>query len=197
MEAQATILSCSIFCGAIAAIPIPVSDILLMAPAQVAMVGALARVFNRPFTTKLVLTVFGSLGVGMAARALAQNVLKLLEIAVVGGTLGAGTPAALAMGAVGVGIAVTGTIIIGETTVALLNGKCITEEEREAAKCRAEAFKNANEKVRLEYQDKLNDLVKAFEEKEISKEEFTAQTKAIQDQMEAAVRKSEVLNAIW
>lgn len=105
--ARELVHSCSTLAVTVALVPIPLSDIAVLGPLQVAMVSSLAHLAGKPWDRKAVLEWIGSVGVvggaGMGLRWTAQQVLKLVP--------GAGT-------IVSASIAGAGTVALGRTAIA-------------------------------------------------------------------------------
>ena len=93
--------------------PIPLSDVAILAPIQIAMIAGITSVFgvdlSKGTLSTLVTSAIGVTGVSFAGRAIASNILKLIP--------GVGT---VAGGAISAATASTLTVILGETYISVL-----------------------------------------------------------------------------
>jgi uncharacterized protein (DUF697 family) len=161
--AQSTIVSCCIFSGLVAALNIPISDALVITPAQVGMVIAILKIYNKPITWKSVSQVIGTCVSGIILRSIAQNALSLFNIAIEVGTLGVATPVVIATTGIKISIAVSGTLAIGEATVLFCGEKFELDEESKKRIQRTKDFEHKHEALKEKLSRKLSELQKMLE----------------------------------
>lgn len=193
--AQAAIYACSTFAGTIVACNIPLSDVLVVTPAQVAMVASILRIYNKPATWKSVSQILATCMGGVFLRSITQNVLALFNIFVEVSTAGVATPLVVATTIAKVGIAAVGTVVIGEATVTLCTGKKykIKDEVQQELKRNME-FTAANRDNTNELKKEIEALKDDLDNNKKTKKEFDEKLVEIRRRFESKVKKHEIVS---
>ena len=115
-------------CAAIALLPVPVADLALITPVQVAMVASIGHLYGVPVTWERTLELLTTLGAGVGLREVARQLIKLVP--------GAG-------GVISATMAFAGTVGLGEAANAWFRaqGRIGAAELREAYRKAAEGAK--------------------------------------------------------
>lgn len=127
------IYSKATICGGVALAPIPVADLAVITPIQVAMVAAIGYFHGIPVTKERAIELIGTLGAGFGLREAARQLVKLIP--------GAGS-------IVSAGIAFAGTVALGETA-----NFWFKHQMKVPAEQLREVFKQSAEKARNEYDE--------------------------------------------
>ena len=157
--------------AAIAVSPIPVSDILAIAPLQVTMVIKIGLIFGHKLESSSAKELIGTVAGGVAFRYAAQVLVKFIP--------GAGS-------VIGPVIAYGGTVAIGETAVAYFSsGMTLSEEELEevykgAKKDAEKTFKTDKREATLKKnKEQIKQLNKDLKNGKITQEEYNEKIKRL------------------
>ena len=153
-KADKVIYSNSILAGAAALVPIPVADIAVITPMQIAMVATIGHFYGVEISKKSILELLSTIGAGMSFREIARQIIKFIP--------GYGQ-------AVSATIAFAGTVALGKVAVHWFENNCSMPEKE-----LKEAFKNYSEMAKKEYEqykgqveeskDKADKLVNGIKE---------------------------------
>jgi len=162
---RALIYSKATACAGVALTPIPIADIVVITPIQIAMVASIGYFHGVDVTKERILELLSVLGFGVGLRLAARQLVKLVP--------GAGS-------VVGAGIAFAGTIALGETSNVWFkrNMEVEPEELRQIFRRRAE---DARERYEREQSEINADAAKAEVEEPLGEdllEEEAAEEKA-------------------
>ena len=162
---RAVIYSKAAICGAMAAVPIPIADILVITPIQVALIVTIGFFYGVDLSKERALELIATLGAGVGLREAARQLVKLIP--------GYGQ-------VVSASVAFAGTVALGEAANVWFKHKMrIDAEELHTV------FQQAAERARLEYEEyaqhqnalesQVADLRKQRENGAITQEEFERQ----------------------
>ena len=169
-RAHKYIQSAAAAAAAIAVSPIPVSDILAIAPIQIGMVIKIGLIFGHQLEKSSAKELIGTVAGGVVFRYAAQVAVKFIP--------GVGS-------VVGPVIAYGGTVAIGETAIAYFSsGMTLSEEELE------EVYKGAKKDAEKTFKTKKRDAVFKKNEKKIKQLNNDLKNGKInQDEYEKKIRK--------
>ncbi len=162
---RAVIYSKAAICGATAAVPIPIADILIITPIQVALIVTIGFFYGVDLSKERALELIATLGAGMGLREAARQLVKLIP--------GYGQ-------VVSASVAFAGTVALGESANVWFKHKMrIDAEELHTV------FQQAAERARLEYEEyaqhqkalesQVADLRKQLADGNITQEAFERQ----------------------
>lgn len=168
---RALIYSQAAISAAIGAVPIPVADIALLSPLQIAMVTAIGAFHGVQVTKERAMELVGTLGAGVGLREAARQLVKLVPG---WGSMISGS------------IAFAGTVALGETANLWFkrNMKVDDEELRKSFTEQAAEAKVAFDRHRAavsRLERKIGDLRQKLEKGELTPEEFEAAMRAAEE----------------
>ncbi|GAK50299.1 GTP-binding protein HSR1-related protein [Candidatus Moduliflexus flocculans] len=160
---RALIYSKAMICASVAAIPIPIADIVVLTPIQIAMVTTIGYFYGIEITKERVVELMGTLGAGVGLREAARQLVKLIP--------GYGS-------FVSASVAFTGTVALGEAANLWFKKKMTIHAEELRA-----IFQNTANKAKEEYnkeysarqsqnQHEIERLRNDLERGRITKDEF-------------------------
>lgn len=159
---RAVIYSKATICGATAAVPIPIADILVITPIQVALIVTIGFFYGVDITKARALELIATLGAGVGFREAARQIVKLIP--------GYGQ-------VVSASVAFAGTVALGESANLWFKHKMrIDADELQTV------FRKAAERARLEYEEytqqqkalesKVNELRNQLADGAMTQDEF-------------------------
>jgi len=154
-KADRVIYSNAVLAGAAALVPVPVADIAIITPMQIAMVATIGHFYRVEISRKSILELLSTIGAGMSFREVARQLIKLIP--------GYGQ-------AVSAAVAFAGTVALGKVAAYWFENNCSVPEKE-----LKEAFKTYSETAKKEYEqykerveksrDKADKIVKDIKEK--------------------------------
>ncbi len=161
-KAHKVIYSNAVLTGAVAFVPVPVADIAVITPVQIAMVATIGHLYGTEVSTKSILELLSTIGAGVSFREMARQLIKLIP--------GYGQ-------AVSAAVAFAGTVALGKVAMHWFEHNCSVPESK-----LKDEFKIYSEKARQEYdqyreritknKDRADRFVKEIKEKKEISGEF-------------------------
>ena len=159
---KSLVYSKATICAATGMIPIPMADILIIAPIQVTMVVNIGYFYEAELSKTRIFELITTLGAGVGLRETARQLVKLIP--------GYGS-------LISASIAFAGTVALGESAnLWFKNGMKIDLDELKSvfqkAKRKAEREYKQQDAENLELQQQIEELHRQLQDEEITQEEF-------------------------
>lgn len=168
---RSLIYSKATICAAVAAVPIPIADIFVISPIQVALVSAISCIYGIRISSRQAVELMATLGAGVGLRQVARQFIKLIP--------GYGSVIAS-------GVAFSGTVALGEAANAWFKSRMdasqeslreLIDESVEQAKEKYAEFKEEVEGC----EERLKALKTELDEGDISEDEYNQRIAALDE----------------